>query len=192
MSKNGNSIDKHTFDKLRRLYIIALSLIALSIIISQIFVKNHLKSQQSDSTVINVAGRQRMLSQKLTKEIISLTQTVGANDRLALKNKIKQSVSLWHTSHVSLQNGNKELGLPSNNSKKIREMFELLNISFNIINEHSNKIINAIEHKPNLGLYEIKRSINIIKENESIFLLMMDNIVNQYNIEADEKTNWLS
>ena len=191
MSKNGNSIDKHTFDKLRRLYIIALSLIALSIIISQFFVRNHLKSQQSDSTVINIAGRQRMLSQKLTKEIISLTQIVDANDRLILKNKIKETISLWHTSHISLQEGNKQLGLPGNNSKKIKEMFKSLTISYKIIHEHSKNIINAIEQNPNLGLYEIKRSINIIKENENSFLLMMDSIVNQYNMEADEKTNWL-
>ena len=67
MAKPSNSLDQRTFDKLRRLYIIALSTIALSVVISQILIRTHLSGQESDSTVINVAGRQRMLSQKLTK-----------------------------------------------------------------------------------------------------------------------------
>jgi len=191
MSKNGNSLDQRTFDKLSRLYIIALSVIALSVIVSQFFVRRHLRSQQSDSTVINIAGRQRMLSQKLTKEIISLTQTVDANDKTTLKDKIKETVLLWSNSHKSLQDGNEDIGLPGNNSKEIIEMFKNLNPFFEIINGHTNNIINTIEQNPNLGLYEIKRSINIIKDNENNFLQIMDNIVNQYNIEADKKTSWL-
>ena len=80
MIKNGNSLDQRTFSKLSRLYIIALSTIAFSVIISQILVRNHLNNQESDSTVINVAGRQRMLSQRLTKEIVSLTVSFDKNN----------------------------------------------------------------------------------------------------------------
>jgi len=192
MSEKSNSpLAQQTFDKLSRLYIIALSLIALSIIISQFFISNHLDSQQSDSTVINIAGRQRMLSQKLTKEVISLTQTVDANERIALKNKIHKTLTLWQTSHEALQKGSKTLGLPGKNSETVNQMFETLNISFNTINQNSEKIISAIEANPNLGLYEIKRNINIVKAKENDFLVMMDKIVNQYNTEADKKTDWL-
>ena len=88
MTKNGNSLDQRTFSKLSRLYIIALSTIALSVIISQILVRNHLTNQESDSTVINIAGRQRMLSQKLTKDILSLSISDDKNFRNQLKNKI--------------------------------------------------------------------------------------------------------
>ena len=57
MPKNGHSVDKDTFNKLSRLYIIALSTIALSVIISQLLIRKYLNSQQNDATVINVAGR---------------------------------------------------------------------------------------------------------------------------------------
>ena len=191
MAKSTNSVDKSTFNKLSRLYIIALSAIALSIIVSQFFVRKHLKSQQSDSTVINVAGRQRMLSQKLTKEIISLNESKDANERVDLKDKIKGTLLLWHTSHTALQRGSKTLGLPSDNSKTVTEMFKELNPSFNIIYNSANAIIDAIERNPNVGLYEIKRNINIVKDNENSFLITMDNIVNQYNAEADQKTQRL-
>ena len=87
-NKNG-ALDQRTFKKLSRLYIIALSTIALSVIVSQVLVRNHLNKQQSDSTVINIAGRQRMLSQKLTKEIVSLSVYADQENRISLKTIFK-------------------------------------------------------------------------------------------------------
>jgi len=58
-----------------RIYITALSLIALFIISSQIFVQFHLRGQDSSSRIINISGRQRMLSQKLSKEAFMLIKT---------------------------------------------------------------------------------------------------------------------
>lgn len=191
MTKNSHSVDQDTFEKLSRLYIIALSTIALSVVISQLLIRKHLNSQESDSTVINVAGRQRMLSQKLTKEIVSLTKEENSNNREVLTHKIRETLSLWQVSHIALQNGSKTLGLPGDNSLFVSQMFDTLNISFNIINTNSNAIINVLESQPNLSLKSIKNQINKVKENENDFLLMMDKIVNQYDSEADEKVAWL-
>lgn len=119
MTKNGNSLDQRTFGKLSRLYIIALSTIALSVIVSNMFVRQHLKAQQSDSTVINVAGRQRMLSQKLTKEILLLATAETPRASIVIKDRLKETLSLWQLSHNALQQGDVELGLPAENSKDI-------------------------------------------------------------------------
>ena len=74
MTINTTPLDTSTFDKLKRLYIIALSAIAVSVVVSQLIIRKYLNDQQSDSSVINVAGRQRMLSQKLTKQILFISQ----------------------------------------------------------------------------------------------------------------------
>ena len=110
MTTPSNSLDQSTFDKLRRLYIIALSTIAVSVIVSQILIRTHLSGQESDSTVINVAGRQRMLSQKLTKDIVSLSAETNLDNRILLKDKIKETLHLWRLSHHALQHGNDSLG----------------------------------------------------------------------------------
>tara|TARA_R110001583_G_scaffold103371_3_gene250580 strand:+ start:433 stop:2256 length:1824 start_codon:yes stop_codon:yes gene_type:complete len=191
MGNNGNSLDQRTFDKLSRLYIIALSTIALSVIISQVLIRTHLKSQQSDSTVINVAGRQRMLSQKLTKEIVSLSTEEDLDERMLLKDHIKNTLSLWQLSHLALQKGNDSLGLPGNNSPIISKMFKSLNTSFNTIGNASESIIEKVENIPTLPISAFIDDINKVKENEGDFLLMMDKIVNQYDFEADEKVSWL-
>ena len=191
MTKNGNSLDKKTFDKLSRLYIIALSTIALSVIISQILVRNHLDTQKSDSTVINIAGRQRMLSQKLTKEIVSLTVTFDESNRTILKKNIKETLFLWNLSHNSLQKGNDSLGLPKKNSRKIKQQFTAINPVFDTIQKASKSIVKKLEINPLTSINKLSSYIKKITNNEGEFLFIMDKIVNQYDLEADEKVVWL-
>ena len=191
MIKNGNSLDQRTFDKLSRLYIIALSTIALSVIISQVLVRNHLDTQISDSTVINVAGRQRMLSQKLTKEIVSLSVSSGKKNREILKNKIEETLFLWELSHNSLQNGNDSLGLPEKNSFTILSKFKGINPVFDTIQKASKSLIKKVSENPLIAMDVLAADIEKVINNEASFLLMMDEIVNQYSLEADEKVAWL-
>jgi signal transduction histidine kinase len=191
MVQNGNSLDQSTFDKLRRLYIIALSTIALSVIVSQVLIRTHLSGQESDSTVINVAGRQRMLSQKLTKDIVSLSAETNLKNRILLKDNIKETLHLWELSHHALQKGNDSLGLPNTNSKKVSNKFKALNPVFDTISRASKSIIDKIENIPPLPLDQYANDIEKVKTNEADFLMMMDDIVNQYDLEADEKVAWL-
>ena len=191
MTKPSNSLDQRTFDKLRRLYIIALSTIALSVVISQILIRTHLSGQESDSTVINIAGRQRMLSQKLTKDIVSLSSETNLENKRLLKDKIKATLHLWELSHYALQNGNDSLGLPKKNSPKVIAKFKLLNPVFDTINTASKSIIDKIENTPLLPITLYASDIEKVKTNEDDFLVMMDDIVNEYDIEADEKVEWL-
>jgi len=191
MANPNNSLDQRTFDKLRRLYITALSLIAISVIASQILIRTHLKSQESDSTIINVAGRQRMLSQKLTKDIVSLSSETDLNNKIQLKNKIKETLNLWRLSHYSLQRGNDSLGIPNKNSKKVIEKFNKLNPIFDTISTASQSIIDKIENNPPLNSDLYILDIKKVTANEGDFLTKMDDIVNQYDIEAEEKVSLL-
>ncbi|MGY8910956.1 MAG: type IV pili methyl-accepting chemotaxis transducer N-terminal domain-containing protein, partial [Flavobacteriales bacterium] len=159
MTKNGNSLDKKTFDKLSRLYIFALSTIAFSVIISQILVRKHLETQQSDSTLINVAGRQRMLSQKLTKEIVSLSVSDDEKNRNHLKKNIKETLLLWQLSHNSLQKGNDSLGLPKQNSAKIKSEFKEINPVFDTILKASNSIVKKLEKNSLISIDELASDI---------------------------------
>ena len=191
MSTKANSLDQRTFQRLSRLYIIALSAIALSVVISQILIRKHLQDQESDSSVINVAGRQRMLSQKLTKEIVSIASETDLEKRIALKDQLKQTLNLWELSHNALQNGNDSLGLPGTNSAVVSKMFEELNPKFEVIKVASKSIIGKIENIPPLPVTSFEDDIEKIKQAESEFLTSMDDIVNQYDYEADQKVKWL-
>ncbi len=191
MTNKTGSLDQQTFTKLQRLYSIALSTIAISVIISQVLVSNHLDKQQSDSTVINVAGRQRMLSQKLTKEIVLLSVYSDKKNRISLKNDIQSTLNLWELSHDALQKGSDSLGLPNQNSAVIKQKFTTLNPVFSIIQKSSKSILQQLENNPLISVDRLSLDISKVTVNESTFLSIMDAIVNQYNIEADDKTAWL-
>lgn len=191
MAKNSNSLDQRTFDKLRRLYSIGFSTIAVSVIVSQILIHTHLSDQESDSTVINVAGRQRMLSQKLTKDIVSLAAENQPETQHILKDKIEETLQLWQLSHNALQRGNDSLGLPKTHSLKITNRFKILNPVFDTISFAVQNIINNIENSADLIPESYRVDIEKVKANEAHFLMLMDGIVYQYELEADEKVSWL-
>ena len=54
------SLEEETFNRLSRLYILALTFIALSAIGSQLLIQYFLQNQLGDAKVINIAGRQRL------------------------------------------------------------------------------------------------------------------------------------
>ncbi|NMH88716.1 ATP-binding protein [Flavivirga algicola] len=191
MTKNGNSLDQRTFDKLSRLYIIALSAIALSVVISQILIRKHLNAQQNDSTVINVAGRQRMLSQKLTKEVLLISIENDLRERLKLKKAFKNTFQLWESSHYALQEGSDSLDLPGNNSEVILGMFKDISGSFNALNKAAISIVKKIENDSTVSTSTFTEELKVIQKNEGAFLLKMDQIVNQFDLEAEEKVAWL-
>ncbi|MBG7630420.1 MAG: type IV pili methyl-accepting chemotaxis transducer N-terminal domain-containing protein, partial [Bacteroidetes bacterium] len=108
-SNNDISLDNSTFYKFRRLYIMAFLLIAATIVIAQILIQNHLNSQLNDSRIINIAGRQRMLSQKLVKESMFLI-SAAERERLKTIEIIKESNQTFLTAHQNLQNEFSDLG----------------------------------------------------------------------------------
>ena len=67
------SLDTISFKNLRRLYLFALLTIAVTVLLSQLLIQYNLNSQLSDSKIINISTEQRMLSQRLTKEVLITT-----------------------------------------------------------------------------------------------------------------------
>ncbi|MDT0676689.1 type IV pili methyl-accepting chemotaxis transducer N-terminal domain-containing protein [Autumnicola musiva] len=182
------SLDQRTFRKLSRLYIIALSAIALSVVVSQILIHRFLDDQESDSTVVNIAGRQRMLSQKIAKEALLLFTTDEAQEKANIRQRLAEAVELWSFSNRALREGNDSLGLPGENSDAVSEMFKNLDPSFDSIR---NAALNIVQNST-LSSEKLNAEVSSIRQNEEIFLRGMDQLVNQYEQEAGEKVERLS
>ena len=109
-----------SFKNLRRLYIFALLTIAITVLLSQLLIQYNLHSQLSDSKIINFSGKQRFLSQKLTKEILILNFVTEAKNNNEGIDKINEIIRLWKFNHYALVNGNDSLGFPKEKSKELR------------------------------------------------------------------------
>ncbi|WP_258099320.1 type IV pili methyl-accepting chemotaxis transducer N-terminal domain-containing protein [Marinoscillum pacificum] len=170
---------KTRFRRLGLFYIAALGGIALSIIISQLLIQTSISSQQDDARVINVAGRQRMLSQNISKLALKIEQHKG--DSSTNFSELQHALDLWKQSHEGLQNGNPELGLSGNPSRVIRKMFDEVEPHYLSILQAAGNLFG------NTDSLSIQSNVGIILRHEANFLEAMDRIVFQYDFEAREK-----
>lgn len=174
-----------SFKNLRRLYIFALLTIAIMVLLSQLLIQYNLHSQLNDSKIINISAKQRMLSQKLTKEILILNFITDAkNDKNKIES-VEKIIKLWIFNQDALEKGNDSLGFPKEKSKELSDLFVGIKPNFN-------NIVNAatvfLDHKK-LGIKEKENQelVQIILENQGVFLEKMNEIVGQYDKEALEK-----
>ncbi|MEL7144734.1 MAG: histidine kinase [Bacteroidota bacterium] len=173
---------KTKFRKLGWLYITALLCIALSIFASQVLVQRYIGSQEDDSRVINVAGRQRMLSQKISKLVLKLP--IKATDSLIFD--LEKTLDLWVQSHEGLIEGSAELGLKGNNSEKVQQMFRDITPFYQTIVDNARLVTTTLKNESAVT-DTIEHSIEEILAHEGRFLSGMDAIVFQYDHEAREK-----
>lgn len=180
------------FARLGTWYILALSGIAAIAIIGQVLIQNHLKDQLSDSRVVNVAGRQRMLSQKISKHALQLSPHQDAGERAVILKNLNGSLELWKLSHEGLQNGNDSLHLPGINSAEVSKMFKQINPYFDEMYSSAKQVIGELQNVSSADYELIKENVDKILKNESAFLSGMNQIVFQYDEEARIKIETLS
>ncbi len=170
---------KHNFRRLEYLYLTALGCIALVITISQYLIQTSINRQQDDARVINLAGRQRMLSQKISKLALKIQN--GYGDHSQNIKELQAALSLWRKSHKALQLGDSTQGILGHNSVKVQSMFVEVEPHFRAIHSNALSILDSTKSK-GIGSY-----IDNILAHEALFLEGMDKIVFQYDKEAGEK-----
>lgn len=179
-------LDTATFQRIRKWYILALSGIALLIIIAQILIQQHLTSQLSDSRVINVAGRQRAYSQKLVKEALILTELDEGNNKQLVLSELKRTLQVWKISHMGLQFGNDSLGLPPEDDQEILDLFERIRPHHNAMVAATESMLTQIEVPSRAVSEGFYSNVKVLLDNERQFLRLMDTIVNGYDQRSKE------
>ncbi len=184
MRKDNQEAEKITFKNLRRLYFFALLTIALTIIISQFLVQYNLNQQLSDSKIINFSGKQRMLSQKIVKEVLILhyVSDTASSKQISHLNEV---LTLWKKNQNALENGSDSLAFPKEKSETLRKLYLEINPIFNKIEQSTDSFLLNLKHKKQAS--ENQKLVQTILDNEGVFLSKMNEIVTQYDLEAHEK-----
>jgi len=169
--------------RLLQRYLLALSLIALLALLSQYFIHRSLANQELDSKVVNIAGRQRMYSQKIVKLALLIS---GESDLLSQKKEartLKEIVSQWQQSHQSLRRGDADLGIPQPvTTPTIQTAFDQLEPYFQAMVKAANQLAEYPHPTEVRG-----RSIPVLLSNEQAYLQRMDQIVGMYEASARRK-----
>ena len=184
-------LDNQVFNRLTRLYVMALLAVALLSLLGQLLIQVFLNSLLDDSHVVNIAGRQRMLSQRLSKTAVLLCRPeIFKADAKYYSQDIKEVINLWELSHKALEDKNLQTDgrtFTVRNSEKIDSMFREIDPIFQVISFNA-KLIYATINNPVKNQQEfLQKPLNQILTHERLFLKMMDKIVFQYDLESRER-----
>jgi signal transduction histidine kinase len=149
---------------LKRTLFLMLSVAAL-IFASIVLFENFIDNQKNDGTIINLAGRQRMLSQKITKNCLLITAENDVERETRILEILKEDLHNF----TSVQNKLKSL----DNSPKIITLFSSFQKKYQKIIANAAKIMIAEKHQQ-------QKYLLIILKNEPLYLKNMDTIVDTY------------
>ncbi|MFM2090803.1 MAG: histidine kinase [Planctomycetota bacterium] len=162
------ALDRFAAEYLTRRYAVALGLVAVLALISQLVIQHALARQQPDSQVVNLAGRQRMLSQRLCKAaLLAERDPAAAAERDA-------TLAAWTAAHERLIRGH-EPGMGDRNPADIAAMLTA-----------ADPLV--------LGMAQAVRDNDLagLLAREREFLERMDAIVARYGEHAAERVRQLS
>ena len=182
---NSETSGKLKFGNLRWRYLMALSAIALTIIVSQTLLQHHISRQITDSAEINLSGRQRMLSQRISKAVLMISIANDSSEMQTYRSELIKSLEEWQKAHSALQFGDDDLGVKGVNDPNIRLMFEDIQTSFDTIVQMTEQIIQVTSGISRGGFDPLW--VKDILRHEAHFLAGMDAIVYTFDKLAYQK-----
>lgn len=164
--------------QLTRLYILALSLVAVLTLAGHGLVRMALNGMANDGRVVNLAGRQRMLSQRLTKGALLPPDRGLPELRLVLPE--------FRQAHHGLLHGDPGLGLPPQRSLQVGVLFKELEPHYTGLTSH----VEALTRLPQDSPERVQHVEGLLRA-EGPFLQVMERLVAQLETESAARVQFL-
>lgn len=150
---------------------VGLSLVLL-LVASQLIIHYFLFQKKEDATLLNTAGRQRMLSQRIHLFLIKDFYSLGTESDSILASLIDE----WKSSHLDMLEGDKKLGLSPIKDPILKDLFE-----------ENLEIIKEIEQIIGSSQVLDSSDLKVLGEKFEDFLSRMESIVDQIESKANNK-----
>ena len=187
-------MERNISERLTHLYILALTAVAIFAVFGQSAVQYALTNQIGASGIVNIAGRQRMLSQRVCKNILLLTDDNHNIDKQIYLNDLEEILPIWKTCHEGLKSGVlvvSETKIVANNSSVLDSMLKSIDPIFYNIYDNASQIKKVLEENHFIVNDSVRTSLQIILNNERLFIIKQDKIVRQYDTEAKARVEKL-
>lgn len=156
---------------IRKVMVLTASIIIGAIIIEFLLLESLLAKREKDAFIINTAGKQRTLSQKITKNIYAYHHDDS------LKEELENDAEIWRKTHIDLQIKDDEIF----EKAKVQVQIDSL---FSVINPYQRKLYNkaiAMDSSP-----DINSEKESVKESEKVFLEGMNELVSLYQQQSEK------
>jgi len=185
---------------LTRRYILALALLAVLSVTGFVILNAAIRAQRTWAAVINVSGRQRMLSQRIARFALLYTLAENADERASLKNILTSDLTLFEESHNALIEGGSVRGLsgdevlllPGSPSTEVENLY--FGSPSNVDNQVKTYISEAktILNGPTSELTVDNPHLQyLLKSSGSDILIGLNTVTGQYQIESEAATSQL-
>ncbi len=112
MNNNQSGETMNPVKSIRARYIIGLSTLALVIVVTQLLVQKTIESQKNNGHVINIAGNQVGLANRIAFFVSQMSASTNEDDFNTARQQVGRAISLMQKEKESLINGAPKQGIP--------------------------------------------------------------------------------
>ncbi len=181
-SDPNSSTAQHVVRRLSGRYLFVLGAVAALIVVDQSLVQPLLVRVSAFAPAINVAGRQRMLSQRITKAALAAKDEADPSSRAAHLNELRQSLQQWTTEHDALDQGDPSLGIAAIHNRAVDEKWNVLLPHYDAMVAAAREIIQSGANNDRSPA--ARAATGALLEHEGRFLATMDQLVQLMEDEA--------
>lgn len=164
---------------MRRKFAILFGLLFIFVVLNSILLTYIERHELTDASVISISGRQRMLSQRISKEVLIIIYHDNATGTEI--SRLESDVELFEMSHQALRYGNTELGLPVSTSTVTIAQWEIVDDLWSKFKEPVYEVI--------AGNYSQEICNQIIETNVPL-LNEINNLVSTFEDKAEDKIHF--
>lgn len=180
--------EKKFFSVLTFRYSFALGLLAFLFLTNYFILKENIGAQVNSAAIVNVSGRQRMLSQRIALYSLRLINAGEGSLRQQLRQELEKLIELMESSHLGLLNGSVAMNLPGEPSSEIRAMYFSSPLSVDKqIRQYIREARSLLSASDNELTPENTHLGYILQAASGELLKSLDAVVRQYQKESERK-----
>lgn len=183
LEQNSSGANPRTAKKFAFAYLLCLLVVILLSLACQLVVASYIGRSEKDSYIVNISGKQRYRSQKISKGsvVILLGRRDGANANnytLALSADLADFMAAYH----GLLNGSKPLDLPGTSDGTVSSLYQQIDPYFQAISSNAQAILTLplVASPTDTAPGSLTASVNGILAAESEFLVLQDQITSRF------------
>lgn len=161
-----------------------LGLLLISSIFTVIIITIYLNQKNiKDATIVNIAGKQRMLTQRIAKNIFFLYQTKSNNFK-----EIDHAIDEFNYTLNTLQKGNELLNIPQPPTEEINKQIAKVLVLWTTFEKNTGEFKEALLQK---DLQKLNYLIDYFYDINNTLLEDVDYLVTLYTTHIEEKTAFI-
>jgi len=144
------------------------------------------EKNKKDALIINIAGKQRMLTQNISKNIFYLYHNNSDS-----YSELDSSTIEFIYNLNSLKDGNTLTGISKAPTDEIAKQLSKVEILWNIFHKNINEFKELVQKNDNNNDAILKNIVNSIHSTNPIILAEVDNLVSMYTRYMEQKSDYL-